>query len=127
MEVYLGELLGSGHLLARWLALRIFTCLGLGIQNKPSWLPLASCEGSSAAKDDAIHRVVVEVFEKAKQQKLRIEAKSMPKDQPVPETPSTDSRPVKGPPAVVLEQRAKEAAAKEKVKLPPKKLDVPGS
>ena len=82
----------------------------------------ASNERSSAAKDDAIHRVVTEVFEKAKQQKLRIEAKSMPKDQPVPAQPSTDSRPVKGPPAVVLEQRAKEAAAKEKVKPPPKKL-----
>ena len=82
----------------------------------------ASNERSSAARDDAIHRVVTEVFEKAKQQKQRIEAKSMPKDQPVPAQPSTDPQPVKGPPKSVLKQRAKEAAAKQKVKPPPKKL-----
>ena len=85
----------------------------------------ASIERETAAKDDAINRVVREVYANAKQQqKLRVEAKSMPKEHPVPETPaasSTTSQPVKGPPAVVLEQRAKEAAAK-KVKPPPKKL-----
>ena len=84
----------------------------------------ASAERSSAVRDEAIHQVVSEVFEKAKQQKQqkqRIEAKAMPKDQPVPAQPSTDSRPVKGPPAVVLEQRAKEAE-KAKHKPPPKKL-----
>ena len=66
----------------------------------------------TAAKDAAINRVVREVYMKTKEQKLRIEAKAMPKDHPVPETPaatSTPSQPVKGPPAIVLEQRAKEA------------------
>ena len=84
----------------------------------------ASIERETAAKDDAIDRVVREVYMKTKEQKLRIEAKAMPKDHPVPETPaatSTPSQPVKGPPAVVLEQRPKEAAAK-RVKDPPKKL-----
>ena len=80
----------------------------------------ASNERSDAAKDDAINRVVREVYENAKhQQKLRIEAKSMPKDQPVPAQPSTDPQPVKGPPKAVLERRATEAAAKQKVKPPP--------
>ena len=37
----------------------------------------AANERSSAVRDDAIHRVVTEVFEKAEQQKQRIEAKGM--------------------------------------------------
>ena len=81
----------------------------------------ASAERSSAVRDEAIHRVVTEVFEKAKLQKQRIEAKAMPKDQPVPAQPASDSRPVKGPPTIVLEQRAKDAE-KAKHKPPPKRL-----
>ena len=84
----------------------------------------ASIERETVAKDAAIDRVVREVFMKTKEQKQRIEAKSMPKEHSVPDAPaasSTPSQPVKGPPAVVLEQRAKEAAAK-KHKHPPKKL-----
>ena len=76
----------------------------------------------SAARDDAIGQMVREVFMKIN--KPRLEAKAMPKNQPVPATPATSStttQPVKGPPQVVLEQRAKEEAAK-KVKPPPKKL-----
>ena len=82
----------------------------------------ASMARETAAKDDAIDQIVREVYMKTN--KLRIEAKAMPKDHPVPATPaaaSTTSQPVKGPPQVVLEQRAKEQAAK-KVKPPPKKL-----
>ncbi len=58
----------------------------------------ASAERSSAVRDEAIHRVVTEVFEQAKIQKQRIEAKATPKDQPVPPQPESDTRPVKGPP-----------------------------
>ena len=84
----------------------------------------ASIAREAVAKDAAIDSVVREVYLKHKEQKQRIEAKSMPKEHPVPDAPaasSTTPQPVKGPPAIVLEQRAKEAAAK-KHKHPPKKL-----
>ena len=74
------------------------------------------------AEDAAIGEIVREVFMKVN--KSRLEAKAMPKTQPVPATPATSSttpQPVKGPPQVVLEQRAKEAATK-KHKHPPQKL-----
>ena len=52
----------------------------------------ASIERETAAKDDAINRVVREVYANAKQQqKLRVEAKPMPKEHPVPETPAASS------------------------------------
>ena len=84
----------------------------------------ASIERASAARDEAINTLVHEVYEKTKAEKQRVEAKAMPKEHPVPATPTTGTSPAshKGPPAVVLEQRAKEAAVKEKVKPPPKKL-----
>ena len=82
----------------------------------------ASAERSSAVRVEAIQQVVSEVVENAKVQKQRIAAKAMPKDQPVPPQPASDTRPVKGPPKSVLEQRAKEAEEKAKVKPPPKKL-----
>ena len=71
------------------------------------------------AEDAAIGEIVREVFMKVN--KSRLEAKAMPKNQPVPATPATSSttdQPVKGPPQVVLEQRAKEKAEK-KNKHPP--------
>ena len=81
----------------------------------------AQSERSSSVRDDTTHRVVTEVYEKVKAQKQRIEAKAMPKDQPAPPRPESDTRPVKGPPASVVEQRAKEAE-KGKHKPPPKHL-----
>ena len=81
-----------------------------------------SLEHKMTAEDAAIGEIVREVFMKVK--KSRLEAKDMPKNQPVPSTPATSSTtppPVKGPPKVVLEQRAKEKAEK-KHKAPPQKL-----
>ena len=81
-----------------------------------------SLANKMTAEDAAIGEIVREVFMKVK--KSRLEAKDMPKNQPVPATPATSStttQPVKGPPQVVLEQRAKEKAEK-KHKHPPQKL-----
>ena len=81
-----------------------------------------SLEHKMTAEDAAIGEIVREVFMKVK--KSRLEAKDMPKNQPVPSTPATSSTtppPVKEPPKVVLEQRAKEKAEK-KHKHPPQKL-----
>ena len=81
-----------------------------------------SLERKITARDAAIGEMVREVFMKVN--KSRLEAKAMPKNQPVPATPATSSttpQPVKGPPQVVLEQRAKEEATK-KHKPPPQKL-----
>ena len=81
-----------------------------------------SLANKMTAEDAAIGEIVREVFKKV--QKSRLEAKDMPKNQPVPSTPATSSTtppPVKEPPKVVLEQRAKEKAEK-KHKAPPQKL-----
>ena len=81
-----------------------------------------SLANKMTAEDAAIGEIVREVFMKVN--KSRLEARAMPKTQPVPATPATSStspQPVKGPPQVVLEQRAKEKAEK-KHKHPPQKL-----
>ena len=70
----------------------------------------AEIEQASSVRDNTIREVATEILLKAMAQKQRIEAKAMPKDQPVP----PKSRPV--------EQRAREAEEKAKFKPPPQKL-----